>query len=128
MRPYNTKRDFLRLFNYLVSENIRPVDMVFDKDITWVDENGFYTYRIEDYPWLIHFYIEPEHRSYTTLYRMYQHFKDRVRGRFTQYAVTVPDDKPYIEKFVKLAGGKKYMRRDKMDFYYVKLDKGVQNG
>lgn len=129
MRPYNTKRDFLRLYKYLESENIHPLDMVFDRDVTWVDDHGFYTYRIEHdntQPWLIHFYIEPQHRSYTACYRMYQHFKaEMIKRRFRSFVVTVPDDKKYIYKLIRLAGSPTpYARKNNMDFHKVTFKEG----
>ena len=124
MRPYN-KSDFWRLYKYLESEGIPPLEMVFARDVTWVNDYGFYTYRLEHHdtqPWLIHFYIHPDHRGYQSLYRMYQHFKGEIRKQgFNWYVVSVPDDKQYIRKFVKLGGGNKYARKNKMDFYKVIL-------
>lgn len=126
MRPYHN-RDFLRLYRYLESEGISPFGMAFFNAHTFVDDVGFYTYRIDhngQQPWLIHFYIEPEHRSYTALYRMYQHFKKQLREKFPGYVVAVPDDKKYIEKFVHLTGSKTpYAHQDDKDFYYVPLEK-----
>jgi hypothetical protein len=128
MRPYSV-RDFLRLFNSLCSEGIPPLEMVFHTATTWVDKNGFYTYRIEHnntQPWLIHFYIEPDKRSYSAAYRMYKHFKGEMRKlRFSSFVVTVPDDKQYLRNFMKLAGScVPYARKDNMDFYKIAIKEG----
>lgn len=129
MRPYNAKRDFIRLYRYLESENIAPLDMVFDRDVTWVMDHGFYTYRIEHnntQPWLIHFYIEPSKRSYSAAYRMYQHFRSEMQEQgFKWFVVTVPDDKKYIYKFIRLAGSPiPFARKNDMDFHKVTFREG----
>jgi len=127
MRPYDPKRDFWQLFKSLESEGIKPIGMAFGSAPTFVSDIGFYTYRLDHngrQPWLIHFYIKPENRSYTTLYRMYQHFKKQIQGKFPGYVVAVPDDKKYIKKFIHLAGSKEpYARQGDKDFYYVELKK-----
>jgi hypothetical protein len=129
MRPYNARRDFLRLYHYLESENIQPLGMVFDRDVTFISDIGFYTYRIEHnntQPWLIHFYIEPSKRSYSAAYHMYQHFKGEMKNRgFKSFVVTVPDDKQYLRNFMKLAGTcVPYARKDQMDFYKIVIKEG----
>ena len=129
MRRYDRKRDFFRIYRYLESEHIPPLGMVFDRDVTWVNDHGFFTYRIEHnntQPWLIHFYIEPQYRSYTTCYRMYQHFKaEMIKRNFHWFVVTVPDDKKYIYKFIRLAGSSTpYARKNNMDFYKVTFKEG----
>jgi hypothetical protein len=129
IRPYIARRDFLRLYRYLESENIHPIGMVFDRDTTFVSDDGFYTYRVEHHntqPWLIHFYIEPDKRSYPAAYRMYQHFKGEMKKRgFNSFVATVPDDKQYLRNFMKLSGAcVPYARKNDMDFYKIVIKEG----
>jgi len=134
MKPYQPHL-FYKLYRALQDEGLADHDMVFDKEMTFVSDLGFFTLRFttENVPQVVHFLVWPEKRVWHNSVRFYREMRRvLIDLGFVMAIMMEPKDKPQMGTFIKIvcAGTKNikpYAERDGNLFYLVKFGRRYEN-
>ncbi len=120
MKAY-TEQDYEHINKCLLSEGLTKEQMTFETDNTYLTEKGFFSYRIEnEYPRLVHFYINKKDRSFKAAQDLMRIFhKILINEEHLFFIVDAPKESPYIKRIIKYIKGKKYLELNGDSFYYV---------
>ena len=101
MRRYQ-KADRGYIYKSLKSENLRDDQMSFEQDNTFLNDTGFFSYRMEHgYPYITHFYIDKDKRNHLTALKLLKDFKEKIKEEgYTAFIVEVLEEKQYLSRLV----------------------------
>jgi hypothetical protein len=99
---------YYKLYRALQNEGIDESDMVFDKEMTFVSDLGFFTIRHEqEIPELVHFLVWPEKRVWHNSIRFYRMVKAALIDLgFSSFIASMQDGDKKWPVFFKLWGDK----------------------
>lgn len=120
MRQYNHK-DYDYIYKSLLNEGFKKNQMTFDTDLTYLTDTGFFSYRIEnEYPRLVHFYINKEKRSIKSAQDLIRKFRELIiKEGYLFFIAQAPKELPHIKRIIKYIKGVKYLNQDGDTYYYV---------
>ena len=121
MRNY-VSQDYDSIRSALLDEGFTDEQMTFETDETFINDDGFFSYRIESgFPRLIHFYTEKP-RSPDKARRLIKEFRKMViRENYPFFIMSAPKEKPELAKFIIYLKGKKYLEQDGDKYFYVPI-------
>lgn len=128
IRSYNAD-DGRYLGDMLLAEGLKPDDMCFSSNATFVYDDGiikgFYTYRIEDvFPHLQHFCVDSEYRNMNVARTLIKDFREKMKDLgYSKAIINSPLCKEYINIIVKwyFKIQESYGADDNHRFYLVRL-------
>lgn len=125
--PHSREEVYKYMHEALLSEGLQPEEMTYESDYMVVTDIGFFTYVKEPgqrYPYLHHFYINPEQRSLKNFLRLTGIVKHTILSMgFLMFVVQEPKDRSYLGKFIKFSKGIEYYRESGHTYYLVPVFK-----
>ena len=121
IRKYSPKDDDY-IEKAFISEGFDLKEMVFRNSNTYITDEGFFSYRIDNgYPRLLHYYVNKNLRpSYKASLRLLRAFVELIRkDNYLFFTVVVPKEKPYLKKMIEFVRGKQYCKINGDVCYYV---------
>jgi len=121
MRKYN-KDDHDKIEQMLLKEDLVKEEMRFEKDNTYINDVGFFTYSIKhNYPFLQHFCVEREKRSVKNAIALYKDFKKQILSEgYNGFIFEVTSRKKYLSKIAQwLCKRQPYATINNSEYYLV---------
>jgi hypothetical protein len=119
---------FYKLFRAMEDEGMKEEDMVFDKEMTFVSDLGFFTLRFDqEIPQVVHFLVWKDKRSYYNGIRLYSEVKRAlIQLGFVCFIALVPDQ--FWLQLFRVWGKnvKMYAEKDNKKFYIVHIGRKLQ--
>lgn len=123
VRPY-APHLYYKLYRAMEDEGYAASDMVFDRELTFVSDLGFFTVRmIGEIPQLVHFLVWPEKRTWHNSIRHYREMRTvLIDLGYTMAIMAQPKNRPDIKTCIELAAGRKNIEpysESASDFFYL---------
>lgn len=120
-----TFKDLLELEKHILAEGFESTNLYVVGAKTYIDDDGFFTYRINDgYPYIMHFWIKPELRGSGRGKVLIGKFLDMCRENGYKHAIiSTPSDRKNIGEMVcyYFKVKKPYYTANNKDFYFVEV-------
>ena len=120
MRKY-VGDDYRALYDMLEFEGLKPEEMSFDMDMTYIVDKSFFTLRSDnDFMHLIHFCVDKDDRTPSNARKLCKALKEVVVGK-----LIIHSKKEYLNRCIEYYfKTKPYEVKDGTNFYLVEVNNG----
>ena len=108
-----------QLKEILKREGVSEEDQGLDECETVVTDIGFFSFRmVYGVPYLVHFWVDKNHRTPKNFYKMAKQYKDLIRSRgFKHTIINAPESGPITKVIEAYTRRKPYSRQHGQNYY-----------